>query len=300
MLSHVLRKIQTLAAVGALSLCAVSNTSAGLFCGCGAGQTRPYYSPACEPTWGYHQTCWRQFPPLEPCSGWGDYCPTCDAGGGIPISADGYQNVDGQLIPSSPYATQQFAQPQYAPQQSPASPPVVPGTPMMIPQPGSNYATPMNPGPGYPVPMNSAPGFGAPMGSSNVTPMPAAPQPIPQSQDFLPTPDVKPPAPDSTHMLPSPGQYRQSSRTAPGLPTRNATDGQQTWQQNNQLQPNVYPTTSQAPQPQNLAAQNVSRPALLRNISFSRVRPTIAKSATPETVETPKRSFFSRLWPGNR
>ncbi|MEZ6041284.1 MAG: hypothetical protein R3C20_12300 [Planctomycetaceae bacterium] len=31
---------------------------------------RPQVSPACLPSWGYHQTCWRQFGPVEPC----DHC----------------------------------------------------------------------------------------------------------------------------------------------------------------------------------------------------------------------------------
>lgn len=48
--------------------------------GCLCEKQRAYCTPECHPTWGYHQTCWRRFPPLQPCCGWGDFCPTCQTG----------------------------------------------------------------------------------------------------------------------------------------------------------------------------------------------------------------------------
>lgn len=39
---------------------------------------RAWTVPVCEPAWGYHQTCWRRFPPVEPCPG--SYCPACEDG----------------------------------------------------------------------------------------------------------------------------------------------------------------------------------------------------------------------------
>lgn len=30
-------------------------------------RARPVMSPLCSPTWGYHETCWREFPPVPLC-----------------------------------------------------------------------------------------------------------------------------------------------------------------------------------------------------------------------------------------
>jgi len=38
-------------------------------------EQRAQVSPACHPTYGYHQTCWRRFPALPPCENC-DTCPT--------------------------------------------------------------------------------------------------------------------------------------------------------------------------------------------------------------------------------
>ena len=71
-LFRIIRDGGRIAATSALLL--ASTSMADLCCG---REDRPQISPACHPTWGYHQTCWRRFPPLEPCVGWGDTCDVC-------------------------------------------------------------------------------------------------------------------------------------------------------------------------------------------------------------------------------
>ena len=76
MVSNILRKLQKLAVLSVISVGAVGSATAGLFCNMQCcQQPRAYFSPACEPAWGYHQTCWRKFPELEPCSGRGRLLP---------------------------------------------------------------------------------------------------------------------------------------------------------------------------------------------------------------------------------
>ena len=71
-LSHIIRHGGKFVAASALLF--ASTSVADLCCN---NNKRPRISPACHPTWGYHQTCWRRFPCLEPCVGWGDMCDVC-------------------------------------------------------------------------------------------------------------------------------------------------------------------------------------------------------------------------------
>ena len=71
-LSHIIRHGGKFVATSALLF--ASTSVADLCCN---NNKRPRISPACHPTWGYHQTCWRRFPCLEPCVGWGDMCDVC-------------------------------------------------------------------------------------------------------------------------------------------------------------------------------------------------------------------------------
>ena len=70
-----LKRIIHLAATGSIGLMIGGHAvTAGLFDKCDDERTK--VSPACHPTFGYHQTCWRQFPPLPPCNS----CDTCQDG----------------------------------------------------------------------------------------------------------------------------------------------------------------------------------------------------------------------------
>ena len=77
-LSRIIRDGGRIVATSALLL--ASSSVADLCCG---RADRPQISPACHPTWGYYQTCWRRFPPLEPCVGWGDTCDVCPPQGTV-------------------------------------------------------------------------------------------------------------------------------------------------------------------------------------------------------------------------
>lgn len=296
MLSKLIQKLQTLATIGAISVCAAGSSTAGLFCDMQCcQQKRPYFSPACEPAWGYHQTCWRKFPELEPCSGWGDYCPSCDTGGEV-IHENDYQ---AQMMPmpgspvlqGSPMLIQQpmhnqqqpmhnHAQPaqNQAPQQlqNQAQPMPMPGQVPQVPnqaQPMQNYAQPM---PGYPQPM---PNYDAPnqgQGGQNNYNSPSTLTPIPQPEDALPQGGgMMPPIPDSVRFQQVPGNY---------CPV-----GQQ--------QPQGYAPasmqTAYAPQGQPLA--NATQGLPVRAISFNRVRP-----ASTKPVVQPKRTLLQRILPGGK
>lgn len=76
------RLIKRLTATAAFGLL-TATSQAGLFCDWNLDHKRPYCSPACEQAWGYHDTCWRQFPPTEPCTDWGAHCSASATGGGF-------------------------------------------------------------------------------------------------------------------------------------------------------------------------------------------------------------------------
>lgn len=74
--SRFVKRLTATAAFGLLT----ATSQAGLFCDWHVDHKRPYCSPACDPTWGYNETCWRQFPPTKPCTDWGAHCDTCSTG----------------------------------------------------------------------------------------------------------------------------------------------------------------------------------------------------------------------------
>ena len=69
------KRLIRLVTAGSIGLMIGSHAlSAGLFDR--DNEERTKVSPACHPTFGYHQTCWRQFSPLPPCHS----CNTCQDG----------------------------------------------------------------------------------------------------------------------------------------------------------------------------------------------------------------------------
>ncbi len=218
MVSNILRKIQKLAAVGTLSLCAVGSASAGLFCNMELCQEqRAYYSPACEQGWGYHPTCWRKFPPVEPCSGWGDYCPSCQTDGGI-------QPAGG------------------APMQFQAAPPLLQGAPVVVQPPATTYGAPIQQPQTFTAPSYGAPMQGTPMHSQPMQPMQSFDEPMQMTPNGgADNGNSMPPLPDSAYMPQQPSRYMQASQSnwtqqpyggmrpatvrPQGLPPANSTQG---------------------------------------------------------------------------
>lgn len=80
---RLLQKLAATAAVGLLT----ATSQAGLFCDWKVDHKRPYCSPACDQAWGYHDTCWRQFPPTEPCTDWGAHCAAYASDGSMNYGA---------------------------------------------------------------------------------------------------------------------------------------------------------------------------------------------------------------------
>lgn len=116
-LSHrLIKKLTATAAFGLLT----ATSQAGLFCDWKCDHKRPYCSPACDQAWGYHDTCWRQFPATEPCTDWGAHCSAT-------TNANGFAYGDG-MAAGVPYTGVPLV-PQLQPQ------------PMMQQQPmgGQNY-----------------------------------------------------------------------------------------------------------------------------------------------------------------
>ena len=171
------------AVIAAAFLCMTRVSPAGLRC---CDPPRAYCIPSCHPTWGYHQTCWRRFPPLQPCPGQGDFCPTCE----------------------------NTAVPQVGTQQGAAV-----GT-MMLPPMNGNAVVHPAPGQGFVVPGKGAvflpqgqvPGPAAVIPApAVVVPAPAAGQPVHQIP--TPTPGIAP-VPDNTPLPPNPAPL-QPNRTNP-------------------------------------------------------------------------------------
>lgn len=267
MLSNLLKNNQKLVAAVAMSVCAAGSASAGLFCNLECcQQTRPYFSPACEPAWGYHKTCWRKFPELEPCSGWGDYCPSCPTGGDS-LNANAYHT---QMMP-------------------PQGSPILQGAPTVIQQPTQSYAQPIQsyapPTQSYSQPTQSygqpVPQQPQPMPMQSAPSMNSAPRsltPIPQPQGSLPTGGgMMPPIPDSAMRQQMPGNYCPVSQQRPQgyLPTQG------------NVQTN-YATQQMPP-------ANATQGLPIRAASFSRVRPSTAKP-----VVAPKRTLLQRILPGGK
>ena len=141
---------------------------------------RPQVSPACMQNWGYHQTCWKRFGPVQPCD-------TCDI-----------NSMEQGLLQTSPFQiyTPQMthgAEAQFHTQPQPIS--VFPDG--MDTSPSGSL---MNP------PMSSQPSM--------------SPQPVPTIPDSLPAPPLMtPPAPDTfappMGLPPLPGTMQQSRYGSP-------------------------------------------------------------------------------------
>ena len=261
MVSNILRKLQKLAVLSVISVGAVGSATAGLFCNMQCcQQPRAYFSPACEPAWGYHQTCWRKFPELEPCSGWGDYCPSCTTDGGV---TNAYQPQGMQFAPAMQYES---------------ATPIIQGPPTVMQQPVQNFNPPTYNAPmqGYQAQQYDAPPM--PQQPLQLQPMPQQQQlplqPMPQQQQ-LPMPQQQPlqplePLPASSSLLQIPG----------GQPF-----SQSHWQQN------IRPAFT----PQGLLPANSTQGLPVQAVSISRVQPTDVRP-----VPEPKRSLLQRILPGGK
>ena len=225
-------------------------------CGC---KHRAYCTPECHPTWGYHQTCWRQFPPLQPCCGWGSYCPangacqpngtcqSCQAGGMPPNSV-----VQNAYAPGTPAPSEIFMAPQ-----PPAT--AIPNTTEVVQPPPQAYNNTIVPAPqtdsvGSPPPQvyspttpNVAPGQNVPGINSGIPPaqtiqsLPTAPTPLHQNQ--------LPPAPQQ-QITPEPPVPNQTYNITNGQPFYSASA------RNTYSTMSVGPVTYQNPIPSSTAVQN--------------------------------------------
>lgn len=313
---QVIGTIRKLAFASAVSLGAATTVSAGWFANC-CDPPRAYYTPECEPTWGYHQTCWRQFPPLKPCVGWGDYCPTCQTGdqgqyspnvdmgtlqGGTVYHNDGSFNGMGPntQVPQVPSNGMNY---QSGPVYS-----TTPGGAMMVPGPGSV--------PGAPLPMNgSVPNAPAP---SNMQPQPVNPVPMnPQNLPLPPlpgqagSPEVSSSYPAAYMRTPAVRPMRSVSQSQP-LPSSWQGQPTQQWQPAPQSQPpQFYPNGQVYPAGQmpNIVSPASAAPALSERISngAARLRNAVSgtrqnetyrpdPSARPQPAPVPQKpSLWSRL-----
>lgn len=153
--------------------------------------------PGCSPTWGYHQTCWKQFPPVAEC----DTCSTCNSGmaEGIPgMTIPNSQWANGVNVPGS-MESLPVPQLQYSPGHSgPASSryqvqPRRPGQDDRFPTQQNSDSSSQLSAPGNTVPQEASP-YSPPapsLGPAN--PIPDVPLPaIPgeRTQPAIPTPDT--------------------------------------------------------------------------------------------------------------
>ncbi|APZ95108.1 hypothetical protein Fuma_04762 [Fuerstiella marisgermanici] len=236
-LRETIRTIRKLAFTGTISLLTANAAVAGLCCG---DLPRAYYSPACEPAWGYHQTCWRRFPCLEPCTGWGDYCPTCERDDGVQYAGAWEEQppVQGQIVPAAPLQGQYL---QGVPMQGNVihqngGQQMAPMSSLQIPSAGGMQPAPYSPpagavpyyggapthggptappqgGAGAPIPMNgNTPAPGPENGQRQMTPSPTNPYPsnttpMPMDEDVLPMPSAE----DQTRIYQMPNGYTQQT-----------------------------------------------------------------------------------------
>ncbi len=156
---------------------------------------RPQTSPACEPAWGFHETCWKRFPPLAECdsSGIGAEGCSCMNGGDAGFARS---SGDGSWLGSSlPSAGFGYESGRY-------------GASSMKPQhvyhndPGANTSSPPTPAAG---------GFGP------MTPPPPVPMQAPATGNPIPSAPVPqtPPLPQSRYHAPATGVMRNVSMQRP-------------------------------------------------------------------------------------
>lgn len=252
-----MKRIVQFAAVGSVGLIMGSSVTAGLKHD--DGPDREQVNPACHPTFGYHQTCWRRFPPLPPC----DICQQCqpgmtptyshDGGSGqlTPLPLNYSSNSTPSMTPSpQPVPTSDFGAAgqggRYgghtmmpSPEMSAVPPSNIQSAPVMAPgavSGGRYQAGPMSSGPMYSMPPSAASPTVQPSVPQMVPSMPAAPVPGGMQDHRGGLPPVPGPAPRSSGhafptqslMQPGSGRYgRQASMAAPA-PIHAAVQGQQT------------------------------------------------------------------------
>lgn len=164
---RLIRQLTATAAFGLLT----ATSQAGLFCDWNCGHKRPYCTPACHPTWGYHETCWRQFPPTKPCTDWGAHCSACATGDTYNYGNTANPGINANMPHSSVPMVPAMQQPQVGGMMQ---------QPLMIQQPGQNpqmFGGPMN----NAVPQgnwnayNANPAPVPPVGNQAISPLPPQP-----------------------------------------------------------------------------------------------------------------------------
>ncbi len=203
------KQIIHLAAAGSVGLMMSGQAAtAGIFKKCDDERTQ--VSPACHPTFGYHQTCWRRFPPLPPCD---SNCESCQDGTCMDGSCQTPIYQPQPMIPMAqpgPAFTPDIHSGRY--QSGHSSVPVpMPGGPAIMNSPG---AFPME---------SSQPGFGGNSASSRYGQTPATTgntNPTPLSP-IMPTPPGAQPnhsAPPALPPVPSPANQQSSRLFLPSQP----------------------------------------------------------------------------------
>lgn len=165
------------AAAGSLLMLSAGAVMAGHH-GLFSGSDRPQTSAACQPNWGYNQTCWRRFPAVPPC----DSCLTGD------LSGENYPETmspPGQIyVPQTAYGTPYGGENAWQPSQ-----PAVSGSGGHSPEmnmmqdyrtaPGSSLPSPSPQAyPSMPQ-MPRVPSSGLPGASPALPPLPGGLQPVP-------------------------------------------------------------------------------------------------------------------------
>lgn len=154
-------------------------------------KSREQVSPACHPTFGYHQTRWRRFPSLPPC----DDCNTCPAG----TCQTGSSQTGSCRNDNCPASVHQ---PQPVTASSAGWPSPTQGGRCLVPSTSSMRASP-SPQTAHPVPYSS----GEPPYSS----MPASPPAVsPAAPPTLPAPSAAPAAAPPVPPVPSKGAQSQT------------------------------------------------------------------------------------------
>jgi len=126
---------------------------------------RPHVSAACQPLWGYNQTCWQRFPPVAPCAGQSN-----DPSGQFGLTPlHGSQLIYSQMPPAQPFGQMpstpemglrypvEQREPAFVNPQIPMAQPPIPQAPsggQMIRGPVDSLALPPLPGP---LPANELP-----------------------------------------------------------------------------------------------------------------------------------------------
>lgn len=267
---------------------------------------RAWVTPECHPTWGYHQQCWRKFPPLDPCPcpQTGDYCPscqTCNAGNfatGPTVPFSGSNGIGGQFVPenggfvnTSPMGTGNGSTGMFSAPSSAV--PHVPSIPM-------NPGTTANLGSvGQPQPTNVTPPANS---RSAIQPLPTSPRPL--SNMLMPQPQTEPLPPPRPDQAISYQQANASNGYV--VPPRQFVQSPANVYQNVVQQPQMYgqpmSDAQAAPVQASWTDRIRSRLASVRNAiripgTAAAARPVFGSSATPHSnTQTPQWSGPPQTW----